>query len=401
MEKEKTVVLGITGSIAAYKACEITREIIRRGLPVVAVMTRNATKFVTPLTFQALTGNRVVAEQFEILEKTDIEHIELSKRASLLLVAPATANIISKFACGIADDFLSTFYLAFEGPVLIAPAMNTRMWRSEPVRENVEKLEGRGVEFIDPVEGGLACGEEGPGKLATVQEIAEKAIEMIAGFSEVPRLTSQKWLVTAGPCYEDMDPVRFIGNRSSGRMGVAVAGAASSCGADVLMVHGPLGVRKPVGIRSIAVRSSREMKKAIKENMADVDVLVMAAAVSDFRPARISREKIERRKGGLKLELLPNEDIIGSIGKMKKHPFLVGFSAESGLKIERARTKLREKKLDLIVLNDITREGCGFDSDTNSAVIIGEEGVLKKTPVMKKTLLAFEIVEIISERFDK
>ncbi len=369
------VALGVTGGIGAYKAVEVARGLQKRGHDVTAIMTRAARRFVGGLTFEAITGRRVITSQFARGANADIEHIALASNAQLLLVAPATANIIGKFANGIADDFLSSLYLATKAPVLMAAAMNTNMLEHEAVRRNLATLAARGVRFVEPGSGYLACGWIGKGRLAEPDVIVEAAERMLQ-----PRgsLLGKLVVVSAGPTYEDIDPVRYIGNRSSGRMGYAVASEAARRGARVVLVSGPTHLDPPEGVEIVRVRSASQMSAAVQEHAPHADIVVMAAAVADYTPANGAADaKIEKSEGPLDVRLVRTPDILRDLGRMRgaaAKPVLVGFAAESGDPGRRGREKRERKRIDLIVANDISRPDAGFDSEMNEAVIIGADG---------------------------
>ncbi len=380
-----TVVLGVTGCIGAYKACEVLRELQKRDVDVQVVMTEAATRFVSPLTFEALSRHAVFTDQFALGEQSDIRHISLADAADLLLVAPATANSLAKFARGIADDALSTLYTATTAPVVVAPAMNVNMFDHPAVTENLEILRSRGVRIVEPGAGYLACGWLGKGRLAEVPEIVEAALVALARRRD---LAGETVLVTAGPTVEDIDPVRFLSNRSSGRMGYRVAEAARDRGARVILVSGPTALSAPSGIERVAVRSAEEMARAVGDRVGEAGVVVMAAAVADYRSASVSPTKVKKTAGPATLELVRTSDILRSLGQAKGERTLVGFAAETDHVIENARKKLREKNLDLIVANDVSREGAGFGTETNAAVLLDREGGEVPVPLGSKRALA-------------
>jgi len=385
--------LGVTGGIGAYKAVEVARELQKRGHDVVAMMTRTALKFVGEVTFEAITRRRVITDQFAAGANADIEHISIATDISLLLVAPATANIIGKFAHGIADDFLSSLYLATRAPVLMAPAMNTNMLEHAAVRENIAALAARGVRFVEPGAGYLACGWIGKGRLAEPHEIADAADALLRPKGS---LLGRLVVVTAGPTYEDIDVVRYIGNRSSGRMGYAVAAEAAKRGARVVLVSGPTHLDPPPSVEMIRVRSASQMREAVLRVSDDADVIVMAAAVADYTPdGGAVGAKIEKAEGPLEMRLVRTPDILAELGRRRgeaARPVLVGFAAESGDPVDRGRDKLRRKKIDLIVANDITRPDSGFDSESNAATLIDHDGD-EVFPHGPKTELALRIVD--------
>ncbi len=384
--------LGVTGGIGAYKAVELVRLLQKRGHDVQAVMTRAARRFVGPITFEAITRHPVITSQFTPGLNADIEHIALASGLDLLLVAPATANIIGKFAHGIADDFLSSLYLATRAPVLVAPAMNTNMWEHPAVRANVDALGARGVRFVDPGEGYLACGWIGRGRLAEPEAIAKAADALLRRRNT---LSARRVLVTSGPTLEDLDPVRFIGNRSSGRMGFAVAAEAQARGAEVVLVAGPTSVAPPQVSKVIHVRSAREMHAAVLEHSAGMDVVVMAAAVADYTPvAGAASRKIEK-DGALTLALERTPDILADLGALRGdawRPVLIGFAAETGEPTARASRKLVSKRADLIVANDVSEEGSGFEVPTNRVTFVSAGGV-EPLPLMSKADVAVAILD--------
>jgi phosphopantothenoylcysteine decarboxylase/phosphopantothenate--cysteine ligase len=369
------IALGVTGGIGAYKAVEVTRGLQTRGHEIAAIMTRSARKFVGEVTFEAITGHRVITDQFARGVNADIEHIALATNAQLLLVAPATANIIGKFANGIADDFLTSLYLATRAPVLIAPAMNTNMLEHEAVRRNLATLAARGVTFVEPGSGYLACGWIGKGRLAEPEEIVDAADAILQPHGS---LLGKLVVVSAGPTYEDIDPVRYIGNRSSGRMGYAVASEAARRGARVVLVSGPTHLDAPAGAELVRVRSAAEMNASVQHHAADADIVVMAAAVADFTPADgRAAGKIEKSEGSVNLRLARTPDILAELGRKRgagARPVLVGFAAQSGDPVAAGRDKRQRKRADIIVANDISRPDAGFDSDLNEATIIGADG---------------------------
>ncbi len=392
------IALGVTGGVGAYKAVEIARGLQKRGHDVAAIMTRSARRFVGPVTFEAITRRRVITDQFEPGTNSDIEHIKLATDIGLLLVAPATANIIGKFAHGIADDFLSSLYLATRAPVLMAPAMNTNMLGHDAVRANFEALRARGVRFVDPGDGYLACGWVGTGRLAEPEAVVEAAEAILA-----PRgtLLGKLVVVTAGPTYEDIDAVRYIGNRSSGRMGYALAAEAARRGARVVLVSGPSGLAAPANVELVRVRSAVEMHGAVLEHLTAADMLIMAAAVADYMPEERTAGKMEKSDGPLALTLVRTPDILAEAGKARgsaRRPLLVGFAAESGDPIARARAKLRAKNADMIVANDISRSDAGFDSETNAVTLVTASGD-EPLVVAPKAEIAFAILDRAEKLF--
>ena len=387
------VVLGVTGCIGAYKACEVLRELQKRAVDVHVVMTAHATRFVSALTFESLSQHPVFVDQFELGENSDIRHISLADAADLLLVAPATANTVGKFAQGIADDALSTLFLATKAPVLVAPAMNVNMFEHEAVVANLETLRRRGVGIVEPGSGYLACGWLGRGRLAEVPEIVEAAMGALARRHS---MAGQRVLVTAGPTVEDIDPVRFVSNRSSGRMGYRLAEAARDRGATVTLVSGPTSIAPPAGLELVAVRSAEEMAGAVNQRAPSIDIVVMAAAVSDYRPASVSDVKIKKADGSFSLEMVRTPDILRGLGQSKGALFLVGFAAETDHLREHARKKLREKNLDLLVANTVGQEGSGFAADSNAAVLMDADGETE-VPLTSKRELAERIWDRVVE----
>jgi phosphopantothenoylcysteine decarboxylase/phosphopantothenate--cysteine ligase len=369
------IALGVTGGIGAYKSVEVARGLQKRGHDVTAIMTRSARRFVGPLTFEAITRRRVIAGQWAPGANADIEHISLATDAALLLVAPATANVIGKFAHGIADDFLSSLYLATRAPVLMAPAMNTHMLEHPAVRANLATLAARGVRFVEPGEGYLACGWVGKGRLAEPEEIVEAAGRMLQPDT---RLEGVRVLVTAGPTCEDLDPVRFVGNRSSGKMGYAIAGEAARRGASVVLVSGPSSLQPPAVHEVVRVRSAAEMRAAVLDRAAGTDVVVMAAAVANYTPAAVAEQKIPHDAERLSIELTRTRDILADLAAWRAGrgdgPLLVGFAAETHDVVARARAKRLRKGIDLIVANDVSRKDAGFESDDNAVTLVDEAG---------------------------
>jgi phosphopantothenoylcysteine decarboxylase / phosphopantothenate---cysteine ligase len=387
------IALGVTGGIGAYKAVEVARGLQKRGHEVVAVMTASATRFVGPVTFEAITRRKVITDQFEAGANSDIEHIALASSIDLLLIAPATANIIGKLANGIADDFLSTLYVATRAPVLMAPAMNTQMFAHDAVRRNLDTLAARGVRFVEPGEGYLACGWIGKGRLAEPDEIvaAADAVLVPAG-----PLKGQRLLVTAGPTYEDVDPVRYIGNRSSGRMGFAVAAEARRRGAEVTLVAGPTTTTPPDVQELVRVRSAADMHAAVMARADRMNIVVMAAAVADYAPERRAPQKVTKRDDTLTLVLTKTPDILGDLGLRRltsgQGPLLVGFAAETEDLVARAAAKRERKHADLIVANDVSRPDAGFDVDANAVTIVGPDGA-EAVPLQSKARIAAIILD--------
>ena len=367
------IALGVCGGIGAYKAIEVARGLQKRGHDVAAIMTRSASRFVGPVTFEAITHRRVITDQFAEGANADIEHIALATDARLLLVVPATANIIGKFAHGIADDFLTSLYLATRAPILMAPAMNTNMLDHDAVRANMATLRTRGVRFVDPGEGYLACGWVGKGRLAEPEDVVEAADAMLCPSGT---LLGKLVLVTAGPTYEDIDDVRYIGNRSSGKMGYAVAAEAARRGARVVLVSGPSALDAPPNVEIVRVRGAAEMHSAVMAHAATAAIIVMAAAVADYTPRRRVDGKLEKTDAPMSLDLERTPDILADLGAAKTAagPVLVGFAAEAGDPVRRGREKLERKHADMIVANDISRGDAGFDADTNAVTLVTATG---------------------------
>ncbi len=387
MLEGKIIVLGVTGSIAAYKAVDIANKLSRAGVKVDVVMTEEATKFVAPLSFRALTGKAVVTNMFDAYSEFNITHISLAGAANVVVIAPATANIIAKLAAGIADDVLSCMVLATKAPVVIAPAMDANMYENTVTQENVSKLKERGFIFVGPRFGKLASGKEGLGRFANTEEIIGVISQVLGKKGD---LANRHAVVTAGSTQEFIDPVRIITNRSSGKMGYALAEAARDRGAEVTLITGPTLLTRPVGVEVIDVCTAEEMFQAVKNAVPRADVLIMASAVADYRPLSTAREKIKKGGAGLTLELEPTTDILSEV----KGDFIrVGFAAESSNLVENATQKLQQKKLNLIVANDITAKNSGFGADTNRVTIIDKDGKVKKLPLLPKREVAEKVLD--------
>jgi phosphopantothenoylcysteine decarboxylase/phosphopantothenate--cysteine ligase len=390
------ITLGVTGGVAAYKAAELVRRLQQDGFSVQVVMTRGAREFVTPLTFAALSGQKVITDLFadssggEANLESAIEHIAVAQRTDLLLVAPATADILAKFARGIADDFLTTLYLASTAPVVVAPAMNVNMWNHAVTQENVKMLRARGVNVVDPAEGYLACGMTGAGRLAGQEAIVAAVREALKAQRD---LDGETVLITAGPTCEDLDPVRYITNRSSGKMGYAVAEAAALRGAKVILVSGPTNLEAPAGVERIDVRTARDMHHAVVDHIAGASIAILAAAVADYRPVEQHREKIKKHNAPLTVAFEPTTDILAEVTKNKGQKIIVGFAAETDRVAENARKKLSAKNADLIVANDVTAEGAGFDHDTNIVTLFSSDGRDLALPKMSKSEVAQRILD--------
>jgi phosphopantothenoylcysteine decarboxylase/phosphopantothenate--cysteine ligase len=389
MLKERRVVLGVTGGIAAYKAAELVRELVRREADVRVVMTDHARRFVTPLTFETLSGNPVGTDLFRLAANFEIEHISLAEFAEVVVIAPATANVIGKMAAGLADDLLTTVLLATDAPLLLCPAMNARMYSNGVVKENLARLVSRGHTVLEPGYGELACRTEGQGRLAEVGKIVEE-IETILAPKD---LRGERILVTAGPTQEPFDPVRYITNYSSGKMGYALAVAARRRGADVTLVSGPTELPVPQGVAFVRVKTALEMRDAVMARLEESTVLIKAAAVADYRPAIFEKTKIKKKDAALTLSLERNPDILTEAAGRKGDRILVGFSMESDNALENARAKLMGKGMDFIVANDVTESGAGFRTDTNIIRIIDREGTVEAFPLMDKMDVAGVILD--------
>jgi phosphopantothenoylcysteine decarboxylase/phosphopantothenate--cysteine ligase len=390
MLSDKNIVLGVSGGIAAYKACELTSRLKKTNANVDVIMTKSAAEFVTPLTFQSLSLNQVVTDMFDKPKHWEIEHISLAKKADIFVIAPATANVIGKLANGIADDMLTTTAMATKAIKLIAPAMNTNMYENSVVQRNMQALKEMGYHFIEPGEGRLACGDVGKGKMAEPYFIEEKIKELL-----FPRrdMEGQTLLVTAGPTQEALDPVRFITNHSTGKMGYAIAEKAAQRGAKVYLVSGPSNLTAPAGVELIHVTSALHMYRAVMDLAEHADIIIKSAAVADYRPAEISGEKIKKSEGELVLRLQKNPDILWELGKIKGDKVLVGFAMETQNLIANAKEKVQKKNLDFIVANDLKTEGAGFAGDTNVVKLINSQGDVEELPLMKKRQLADYILD--------
>ena len=389
--KKPCVVLGVTGGIAVYKACELLRLLQKRGIDVFVVMTQNACRFVAPLTFETLSGHPVAVDTFGRPQTWEVEHIALAKRADLFLIAPATANIMGKMACGIADDMLSTTVMATRAPVLVAPAMNTGMWENAAVQQNIKTLRARGVEIVAPVSGHLACGDNGAGKLEDVAVIAERACELLFAKKDMEGL---RVMVTAGPSREALDPVRYISNRSSGKMGYAIAQAAQKRGAEVTLLSGPVAIEVPQGVKLVPFTTTQELLDRASELAREQDLLIQAAAPADYRAKEVAPQKIKKQGGEpMTFTLVENPDVAATLGKAKRSgQVFVGFAAETNDVLAHARDKLARKNLDMIVANDVTRPGAGFDVDTNIVTLITKDGQ-EALPMMSTAEVAQRILD--------
>jgi phosphopantothenoylcysteine decarboxylase/phosphopantothenate--cysteine ligase len=385
----KTIVLGVTGGIAAYKSAEIVRLLVKEGAVVRVIMTKNAQEFITPLTLQTLSGNPVSTATFDLTQESEIGHIRLADTADAILIAPATADIIAKLAHGLADDLLSTVLLATTAPVLIAPAMNVHMYAHPIVQENMRKLSGLGYGFVEPAEGFLACGYEGKGRLADPEVIVEE----VGATLTKKDLCGEHIIVTAGPNAEPIDPVRFISNRSTGKMGFAMARVAWRRGAEVTLVSGPTALTAPRGVRFCPVRTALEMQQTILAHYDTATMIVSAAAVADYRSAHVASQKIKKTGGNVTIELTRNPDILAELSQHKGGRLFVGFATETENVLDNAAQKLRGKNLDMIVANDVTQEGAGFAHDTNIVTIIDRTERMETLPLMSKDEVAHAVYD--------
>ena len=391
----KSVALGVCGGIAAYKAVEVLRGLQRAGCSVRVAMTKRACEFVQPLTFRALSGSHVIVDDYAPDNPDPIAHITFSQTVDLLVVAPATANIIAKFANGVADDFLSSTYLACTAPVLIAPAMNTTMWEHPATQRNLRQLRADGVYFVEPDAGEMACGTIGPGRLSEPERIVRAALEILAGADRPKDLAGERFLITVGATREEIDPVRFISNRSSGKMGFALAEAARKRGAAVTVVAGVTTVEPPVGVRVVKALSADEMLKAVASEAGKASVFIGAAAIADYRPAQRAGQKIKKSNESITLTLERTPDVLSQVAASRANGMLVvGFAAETENVLENAKEKLRSKKLDAIVANDVSRADAGFDSSTNAITIITNDKAVE-LPLMSKSDAADKILDVI------
>ena len=383
------MVLGVSGGIACYKAVELVRLLVREGFTVQVIMTREAIEFVTPLTFQALSGHPVATEIFSLTQESEIGHINLADQADLFVIAPATANVIGKIACGIADDLLTTVVMATQAPVLMAPSMNIHMYENRLLQENIGKLKKFGYHFMEPVEGYLACGYEGKGRLPEPPDI----VEAIHRLLKKKDLAGEKLVITAGPNHEPLDPIRYLSNRSSGKMGYALARAGARRGAQVTLISGPTALVPPAGVRRVSVKTAAEMREAVLKEFPGATVVLMAAAVADYRPDKFFPQKIKKGTSPIRLTLKPNPDILEELGRRKHEKILIGFAAETEELVANAKKKLQGKNLDLIVANNVAEEGSGFDGDTNIATFLDRDGGVYPLPLMTKNELADRVYD--------
>lgn len=395
MKKEKCVVLGVSGGIAVYKALDVISLLRKSNVDVRVIMTKSATEFISPLTFQSLSQNIVTTDMFAEPKAWEIQHISLAQKADVFLVAPATANIIGKVANGIADDMLSTTIMATKAKVIFAPAMNTNMYNNPIVQENIQKLKSFGYEFIEPDSGRLACGDEGKGKLPQPKVILEK---VLCELYDKKDLVGKKVLISAGPTRADIDPVRFISNRSTGKMGYAIAKEARDRGAEVILFSGPTNEEKPYGVKVVDTITNQQMLNAILQEYDDADIVIKSAAVADYKPKQLSEQKIKKGEGNLNLEFVRDNDILMMLGQNKKNQVLVGFAAESQNIIENARGKLQRKNLDYIIANDITSKDTGFGTEDNKVTIVTKKGEEISLDKMSKREVARNLFDIILEK---
>ena len=398
MLRSKCVVIGVSGGIAAYKTANLVSDLVKHGVKVHVIMTKNATNFITPITFEVLSGNKCIVDTFDRGFTFEVEHISLAKKADLILIAPATANIIAKLSAGIADDMLTTTVLAAKCPILVAPAMNTNMYEHITVRNNLEKLSSYGYEIIEAASGRLACGDVGKGKLADIEVLFAHIVKNIAYEKD---LAGKNVLVTAGPTIEKIDPVRFISNHSSGKMGIELAKAAAYRGAKVRLILGKTALKRPEFVDIVNVVSAQDMYEAVKEFANDSDIIIKSAAVADYRPYDVADEKMKKSDGELSIRLERTTDILKYLGENKKdNQFLCGFSMETSNLIENSKLKLEKKNLDMIVANNLKEEGAGFAKDTNKVSIITKEDIIQ-TEVLSKKKVAHKILDEIIKYSEK
>ena len=391
----KTVVLGVCGGIAAYKAVDVVSRLVKCGATVHVIMTAATAQFVTPLTFREISGQPVYTTMWEEPKLWNVEHIALARRADLFVIAPATANMIGKIANGIADDFLSTTVMATTAPVLLVPAMNTELYLSAATQTNLKTLADRGFHLMTPESGPLACGTAGIGRLPEPSAIVER---IAAHFSAGKSLQGVRLLVTAGGTREAIDPVRYIGNRSSGKMGYAIAAVAAERGAEVILVSGPVSLAAPTGVTRVSVESALEMRDAVLAAFPTVDIVIKAAAVADYRPDVVAEQKIKKQSSNMTVNLIKNPDILAELGSSKSSQFLVGFAAETQDLAKNATEKLRRKNLDMLVANDVTQAGAGFESETNIVKVFYQDGVSEELPQMSKRELAAVLLDRVQQK---
>ncbi len=393
MLSDKVIILGVTGSIAAYKIASLASRLKKDGADVHVIMTENATNFINPITFETLTGNKCLVDTFDRNFEFSVEHVSLGQAADVMLVAPATANVIAKMAHGIADDMLTTTVLSTTAPIIVSPAMNTRMYEKPVTQDNIKKLKEYGMTVIDPAEGYLACGDIGPGKMPEPEDLYDEICFAI-GYEKI--LEGKKVVVTAGPTREAIDPVRFVTNHSTGRMGYALARAAAICGAEVTLVSGPVDITVPAHVDIIDVNSAAQMFEAVSGAFDDADIVIGAAAVADYRPASVADEKVKKSDGDMAIAMERTTDILGTLASKKSHQFICGFSMETENVIENSRDKLTRKKFDMIVANDLRTPGAGFGVPTNVVTIITAKDE-NHLPLLTKDEVAFAILEKIAK----
>ncbi len=399
MLKNKNIIVGICGGISAYKVVDVVSRLKKLDANVTVIMTENATKFVSPLTLRAISHEPVITDMFAEPDNWDTEHISLAQKADLFVVAPATANILGKIAGGVADDMLTTTIMATDAPVLFVPAMNTGMYENLIVQENITKLKKHGYKIMEPDTGLMACGTSGKGRLPEPQQIIKEILEIL---TPVRDLNGKKVLITAGPTVEAIDPVRFISNRSSGKMGYAIASNALKRGAEVILISGPVNIDPPTGVTLVSVTTADEMYEAVMSNYVTCDVMIMMAAVADYRSESVELNKIKKTTDELVIRLIKNHDIAAELGRVKEHRILVGACAETENLLENANKKIKSKNFDLIMANDVTEEGAGFGLDTNIVQIVSADGTITPLPIMSKIEVAdhllTSIVEIVNKR---
>jgi len=397
MLKGKNIVIGVSGGVAVYKVVDVVSRLRKLCANINVIMTKSATEFVQPLTFQSLSQNYVITDMFDEPKTWDVEHISLAQKADMFLIAPATANIIGKIANGIADDMLSTTVMATTAPVIIAPAMNTNMYNNPITQKNINFLKSLGYKFIDPASGRLACGDYGKGKLADPEDIVKEVVSLLLSNESSDELSGKTVLVTAGPTKEPIDPVRYITNHSTGKMGYAIAREAKKRGANVILVSGPTNLDTPIGVKRIDVSTSNEMYEAVKKNFESADIIIKSAAVADYRPKTVAHSKIKKSDNDMSIELTRNTDILYEIGQIKKNKILIGFAAETNNVIANAKAKIKKKNLDFIVANDITEEGAGFKGDTNVISIIDSQENVQKYDILTKDEVANIILDKVND----
>lgn len=394
MLKGKNIVLGVSGGIAAYKIANLASKLVKNHANVHVIMTENATNFINPITFETLTGNRCIVDTFDRNFEFNVEHVSLAKLADVFMIAPATANVIGKINAGIADDMLTTTVMAATCPVIISPAMNTNMYKNPITQRNIESLKKYGYKFIEPKSGRLACDDEGVGRMPEIEELFDAICDELL-FEK--KLIGKRVLVTAGPTVEAIDPVRFISNRSTGKMGYSIARVAAAMGAEVTLVSGPTSIEPPARVNTINIESAKDMFEAVKKYMDESDIIIKSAAVADYTPSEYSDEKIKKSDGNMSINFKRTDDILAYIGENKRdNQFVCGFSMETENMLENSKAKLKKKNVDMIVANNIKVEGAGFATDTNVVTFIKENEV-KELPIMNKLDVAYELLKSISD----